>query len=297
MSNLQESDTIEGIIYKLLGGIYYVNTAKGSFACKARGLFRLNGTKPLVGDRVIIEPDQYSDDEAFITQLLKRRNQLVRPPVANVDQAIIVVATEKPKPNIHLLDKMLLSCEIAGVKPVIVINKSDLTNDICPLIDIYIETGYKLVLTSALQSRRIEQVTALLEDRVSVFAGASGVGKSSLLNAIIPNLGLKTGVVSKKIERGKHTTRHTELIALPQGGYVLDTPGFTSLDISGISKYQLADYFPDIEKYAGGCRFQDCLHIKEPNCAVRAAIEQNKIHLSRYKSYQMILNQLENERV
>ncbi len=296
-SIFQESDIIKGIIYKLLGGIYYVGTDSGNFACKARGLFRLNGIKPLVGDRVMIEPDQYSDDEGFIVEVLERQNQLVRPPVANVDQAVIVVATENPKPNIHLLDKMLLSCEIAGVEPVIVVNKSDLTDETSPLIDIYANTGYKVVLTSALLSCRIEQVSALLSNRVSVFAGASGVGKSSLLNAIIPNLALKTGGVSKKIKRGKHTTRHTELIKLPQGGYVLDTPGFTSLDISGVSKYQLAHFFPDIEKHADDCRFQDCLHIKEPNCAVRAAIEANKIHQSRYKSYQMILKQLENERV
>ncbi len=245
---------------------------------------------------MLIEPDQYSDDEGFIVELLERQNQLVRPPVANIDQAVIVVATENPKPNIHLLDKMLISCEIAGVEPVIVINKSDLSTGVNPLFDIYAHTGYQVVLTSALLARQIEQVSALLKDRVSVFAGASGVGKSSLLNAIIPDLALKTGVVSQKIKRGKHTTRHTELIKLPQGGYVLDTPGFTSLDISDISKYQLAHYFPEIEQHAADCRFQDCLHLKEPDCAVRAAIKANKIHQSRYQSYQMILEQLEKER-
>ncbi len=249
----------------------------------------------MVGDRVVIEPDKFAADEGVIVDLLERRSELLRPPVANVDQAIIVVATTKPKPNIHLLDKMLLSCEIAAVKPLIIVNKSDLVSDKTAqqLLDIYVNSGYRLILTSALLASQIEQLNDILKDHISVFAGPSGVGKSSLLNAIIPNLSLKTGVVSQKIKRGKHTTRHSELIRLPQGGYVLDTPGFTSLDISGITAYQLAQYFPDIVRYAADCRFDDCLHSAEPDCAVRDALEKGQLHASRYKSYQMILEQLQ----
>ncbi len=244
-----------------------------------------------MGDRVVIEPDKFAADEGFIVSVLERRSQLLRPPVANVDQAIIVVATEKPKPNIHLLDKMLLSCEIAGVKPLIIVNKSDLAAA-DELVDIYRNSGYRLLLTSAVLADQIEQLGDLLKDHISVFAGASGVGKSSLLNALLPDLGLKTGAVSQKIKRGKHTTRHSELIRLPAGGYVLDTPGFTSLDIRGVTIYQLAQYFPDIARHGAQCRFDDCLHVAEPDCAVRAAVASGALHASRYKSYQMILEQL-----
>ncbi len=287
--------SIEGIIYKLLGGIYYVNCAEKSYACKARGLFRLNDIKPLVGDRVIVEPDQFEDDKGYIVEVLDRRTQLVRPPVANVDQAIIVVATKNPKPNVVLLDKMLLSCEIAGVNPVIIVNKSDLKKNakLPSIVEIYATTGYPIVETSATLSLRLAELTDILKGHVSVFAGASGVGKSTLLNALIPEIDLATGVVSTKIKRGKHTTRHTELIRLPQGGYVLDTPGFTSLDISGVSKYDLAQYFPDLQAHAENCRFDDCLHLKEPDCAVLKALKNGKIHESRHRSYAMIMEGLQ----
>ncbi len=278
-----------------MAGTYYVSVENANYACKARGLFRLKGIKPLVGDRVVIEPDQFAADEGVIVDVLKRRSELLRPPVANVDQAIIVVATAKPKPNIHLLDKMLLSCEIATVKPLIVVNKADLVSEQAAqqLLDIYADSGYQLILTSALLASQIEQLSELLKDHISVLAGVSGVGKSSLLNAVIPNLALKTGAVSQKIKRGKHTTRHSELIRLPRGGYVLDTPGFSSLDIRGITAHRLAQYFPDIARHAGDCRFDDCLHLAEPDCAVRAALATGQLHASRYKSYQLILNQLE----
>ncbi len=286
---------IEGIIYKLLGGIYYVNVADKSYACKARGLFRLNDIKPLVGDRVVIEPDQFEDDKGYIVEVLERQTRLVRPPVANVDQAIIVVATKNPKPNVVLLDKMLLSCEIAGVKPIIIVNKADLKKSakLPSISEIYSATGYKIVETSATLALRLTELTDILRGHVSVFAGASGVGKSTLLNALIPEADLATGAVSTKIKRGKHTTRHTELICLPQGGYVLDTPGFTSLDISGVSKYDLANYFPDLQAHAKNCRFDDCLHLKEPDCAVLKALESGKIHGSRHLSYEMIMESLQ----
>lgn len=289
---------IEGIIYKLLSGTYYVNIGSETLACKARGLFRLEEIKPLVGDRVSVQRDSFEKGKGVIIEVKERATELTRPPVANVNQAVIVVAVKRPKPNIHLLDKMLILCEQSNIYPIITINKSDLdeSEEVAERIaNIYANTGYPLLKTSAMSLESTDRLKDILKDNISVFAGPSGVGKSSLLNAMIPNLKLQTGAVSKKIERGKHTTRHVELIELPFGGMVLDTPGFTSLDMT-IELADLANCFPEFVTYSKHCRFGNCMHINEPNCAVIQALNREVIHFSRYQSYKMLYRQIENNR-
>ncbi len=289
------SDTIKGIIYKILSGNYYVDADGKSYVCRARGLFRLEKITPLVGDYVEIDIDQFEEDKAYIVKILERKNQLIRPAVANIEQAIIVIALMQPKPNMYLLDKMILMSELADVKPIIVINKIDLDSDdiVEEYLAIYRQSGYQIFLTSAENGSNIDGLRAVLKDSVSVFCGASGVGKSSLLNALLPKLNLKIGGISKKTERGKHTTRHSELIKLDFGGYVLDTPGFTSLELRDIDANELADYFPEFDNYREHCKFNNCRHINEHSCAVKKALENGEIVENRYRSYCMMSKELE----
>ncbi len=289
---------IKGIIYKLLGGNYYVDASGQHYICKARGVFRHGNIKPLVGDYVEITPDEFEGDKGVIVDVLPRKNALVRPPVANIDQSIIVIAVKKPKPNVFLLDKMILMSEIAGVKPVIVFNKIDLIkeDEMAALRRIYAATGYTIIETSAEDDETLTPLFDVLKDKVSAFSGPSGVGKSTLLNTVVPNANLVTGDISKKIKRGKHTTRHSELISLAQGGFVLDTPGFTSLDISGVAPEDLDAYFHDIFVHVDECKYDDCTHINEPNCGVKHALEQGLIDDSRYTSYVTIYRALTDNR-
>lgn len=288
----------KGIIRKLLGGFYYVATDHGIWCCRARGLFRKKDVKPLVGDRVMVQADPLEADKGYIVEVLPRVSELVRPSVANVDQAILVFSLTRPKPNFHLLDKLLVFCEVSGVRPLICFNKQDLDVDgslFQEIQAIYEQTGYRLLVTTTKVERGILLLEEALKDCISVFAGPSGVGKSSLVNEVIPGLSLVTGSVSDKIERGKHTTRHTELIPLPFGGYVLDTPGFTSLDIheiEGLLPEDLKDLMPEFETYEALCRFDDCQHINEPGCAVLTALKSGEIHKMRYDSYQLMHQQL-----
>lgn len=289
---------VRGIIQKLLGGFYYVAADGAIWCCRARGLFRKDDIKPLVGDAVLLQPDPLEADKGYVVEVLPRSSELVRPSVANVDQAVIVFALTKPKPNFNLLDKLLIFCEVSGVEPLICFNKMDLDEDgalMAQMASVYAASGYRLVASSTKVAGGIEALREALKDRISVFAGPSGVGKSSLVNAIIPGLSLVTGEVSEKIDRGKHTTRHTELINLPGGGFVLDTPGFTSLELSEISDFEpedLKELMPDFVPYQEDCRFDDCKHVNEPGCAVREALAAGKIHPSRYESYQLMLSQL-----
>ncbi len=296
---MSRSDNIEGIIYKLLGGTYYVKTDTKKLACRARGLFRLEDVKPLVGDVVVVQQDEFEEDKGYIIEVKPRKTELLRPPVANVNHAVIVVAIKTPNPNIYLLDKMLVLCETAGITPTIVINKSDLDkegNAIQLIKEIYKATNYKVLVTNILNPSCLDELKDELKDKITVFAGPSGVGKSSLLNTMLPQLSLQTGEVSKKIKRGRHTTRHTELIELPSGGMVLDTPGFTSLDILDVDATSLSHYFPEFRKYDSKCKFRDCQHINEPKCAVLDALDKAEIHQSRYQSYKLLREQIENTR-
>lgn len=255
---------LEGIIIKGVGGLYEVKVDSTIYKCKARGLFRKQEIKPLIGDRVEIEEMQ--DNTGLIVVIKDRKTELIRPPVANVNQAIIVFAIENPMPNLWLLDRFIILAKHEDLDVIVCINKSDLDSKckIEELNDIYSKTGYKIINTSCVSSAGIEQLRDALKDKITVFAGPSGVGKSTLLNNLQPNLELKTGEISRKTNTGKHTTRHTELMELEVGGWVLDTPGFSSLDIDFIEEDELGYCFEEIHELSQYCKFTGCRHHKEP---------------------------------
>lgn len=275
----------EGVVIKAYSGFYYVKVGEKIWECSLRGRFRVEKKTVLVGDRVRIIPRD--DKRAVVDDILPRANQLVRPPIANVEQAVVVFALKEPNPNFDLLDRMLVIIETSEIKPIICFNKIDLDDPehIKEIREIYRETGYPVLFTSAINATGVDELKELLKDKISVFAGSSGVGKSSLLNTMLPGVELKTSQVSEKIGRGRHTTRHTELLPLSLGGLVADSPGFSSLYLPEMAKEELVQYFPDLDQYAEGCKFSQCLHHKEPGCKVKEALEQNKIHPERYKHY------------
>lgn len=280
---------MQGIIIKGIGGFYYVKTADNTeYECKARGVFRKEGITPMIGD--IVEIDLIGNGKASITKIFERSSSLIRPPVANIDSMILVVASTSPEPNIFLIDKMLVNSEISGIRPIICINKSDLTKRE-DIENIYKTAGYTVITASAENEVGIDELMSLINGKVTAFAGLSGVGKSSLLS-LITSRTIETGAVSEKISRGRHTTRHVELFELPRGGFVLDTPGFSSLEIEGIDAEDLWRYFPEMSNTEGLCRFRGCSHINEPDCAVKAMLETGELAQSRYESYIEIYNKL-----
>lgn len=285
---------VEGIVIKAYSGYYYVQQNSKIWTCRLRGKFRLEKQDVLVGDIVKLKPAD--DNTGIVYEVLPRRTRLLRPPVANVDQAIITFAVKNPEPNLGLLDRFLLLAEEAGIRPVICLNKSDLLlKGIPQWIEIYLKIGYPVLVTSVANSTGIEELKRVLKDKVSVFAGPSGVGKSSLLNALQPGLQLKTGEVSYKLKKGRHTTRHVELIHLTSGGLIADTPGFSSLHLLEIPPEQLVRYFPEMVQYIGACRFTSCSHNKEPNCAVKEAVTRGEISTMRYNSYLQLFTELSNQ--
>jgi len=290
---------VKGIIVKGIAGFYYVRTDNGIYECKARGIFKKNKVTPLVGDKVNINILSEDPKEGWIEEIEERNVELFRPAVANVDQAVIVFALKSPDPHLNLLDKIILLAEYSGLDLTICFNKADLIEGDAEFERykaIYELAGYNVVMTSTKTGDGIEEVRDLLKDKISVFAGPSGVGKSSMLNVVQPGLELKTGEISEKIKRGKHTTRHTELIELEFGGWVVDTPGFTSLDLNFIDMAELADLFQEFREFEGHCRFNDCMHINEPDCAVKAAVDTGHIHQNRYDSYLYFYNNLVDSR-
>jgi len=274
-----------GVVVKAISGFYYVQLGNKIWECSLRGRFRKEKKNVLVGDRVKIVPRD--DKTAVVDEILPRETELTRPPVANVEQAIIVFALQDPKPNLGLLDHLLVIAEIENINPVICFNKTDLDNieHIENIKEIYSGTGYPLLFTCAIKGQGIVALQEVLKDKISVFAGPSGVGKSTLLNYVQPGLGLKTGEVSEKIGRGRHTTRHTELLQLDFGGLVADSPGFSSLYLPEMKKEQMSAFFPEFAPFLGECKFTGCAHDKEPNCAVKKAVEQMDIHPQRYQHY------------
>ncbi len=285
---------MEGIIIKGIGGFYYVETTDGVYECRARGLFRKQKMTPLAGDRCIISTME--DMTGYVEEICPRKNAFVRPPVANVDKIFIVCAASSPDPLPILIDKLSVVALKEDALPSIIINKMDIsTDDTKSLADAYEKAGFTVHTVSAQTGEGMDEIKQELTGNISVFAGCSGVGKSSILNSLFPELNQKTGGVSEKIKRGKHTTREVSLINLPDGGYIADTPGFSELEIAeltDVEKEELFNYFPEIEKYADGCTFRDCRHISEPGCSVKKALEDGKIAASRYESYKEIYNQL-----
>ncbi|SHJ04487.1 ribosome small subunit-dependent GTPase A [Lutispora thermophila] len=288
---------ISGTIIKGIGGFYYVDTGEHVYECRARGRFRKDKIIPLVGDIVDIEIND-SSKQGYILNIHERRNQLQRPLVANIDQVIIVFAIKRPDINIGLLEKFLVYSEYVGVNVVVCLNKIDLdeNNEVQPIIDMLSSVPYDYICTSSLKNIGIDELKNKLKGKVSVFAGPSGAGKSSLLNSISPGLSLKTGDLSRKTERGTHTTRHAELIKLISGGMVVDTPGFTSFDLVDIKEEELQYLFPEFQKHVN-CRYPSCMHYKEPECGVKKALEKGNINPMRYEHYiQMLCDLMKNRR-
>ncbi|HPT83658.1 MAG TPA: ribosome small subunit-dependent GTPase A [Limnochordia bacterium] len=280
----------EGIIVKGLGGRYEVETAQGRLQCTLRGKLRLSVERVLVGDRVEVSVD--SSGTAVVERILPRRNELVRPPVANIDQVLVVFAAQRPAPNLTLLDRILVQAELLGLESVVVVNKADLDRPGAQqLQSIYGAIPYRTIITSTKTLEGITELRQALQGKTSVLAGPSGVGKSSLLNALNPALRLETGEVSTKIQRGKHTTRRVELLAVDQG-YVADTPGFSQLYLEPGQAERLQFAFPEFLRYREECRFRGCLHRQEPDCAVLKALERGEIAPSRHAHYLLFLEEV-----
>ena len=286
---------INGKIIKGIGGFYYVDTENGLYECRARGIFRKNKITPLVGDRVSISVVDEENKKGVVEEIEERDTELVRPPIANVDKALIVFAIKNPSPNLSLLDRFIVLAEKENLEIVIVFTKVDLDTDgelLGELKDIYEVSGYKVISVSNKLKLNIDKIKEELKENTVVFAGPSGVGKSSLLNEVDKNFELKTGEVSDKIKRGKHTTRHAELLKLECGGMVADTPGFSSLTLDDIDESELKEYYIEFDKY-DECRFGSrCIHENEPSCAVKEAVENGDISKKRYESYIQLLNEI-----
>ena len=294
---------IQGKIIKGIAGFYYVKANETIYECSARGKFRNQDVSLLIGDDVEIEIEHKESlrgeyKTASIEKVLARRNKMVRPPVANVDQAIIVFSVNYPKPNLDLLDRLLILVQEQGIEPCICINKVDTDHDedYIKIEEIYKKIGYTVLATSATNNRGIDILKEYLKDKTSFFVGNSGVGKSTLLNAVQPSLSLQTGSLSEKINSGKHTTRHVELMPLEVGGYVLDTPGFSSVSTDHIEAAELKDYFKEFYDYEGTCKFVGCAHIHEPRCGVQDAVANGDINPERYERYVSLYNQLKDIR-
>ncbi|OIJ13213.1 ribosome small subunit-dependent GTPase A [Anaerobacillus alkalilacustris] len=288
----------EGKIIKALSGFYYVESQGEVFQCRARGNFRKKKITPLVGDTVNFEAENYSD--GYILGLKDRFNELVRPPISNVEQAILVFSAMEPKFSTLLLNRFLVHIEANDIEPIICISKIDLLKrehqqEINQYMNDYRKLGYTVLQTSIFMEELIEEVRPWLDGKISVFAGQSGVGKSSLLNALKPELNLETNKISSHLGRGKHTTRHVELIKIGTG-LVADTPGFSSLDFTEITSEQLSDCFPEMRSRASQCKFRGCTHSTEPNCAVFDAVEAGEIADYRYKDYLSFLEEIKQQK-
>ena len=288
-----------GKIIKGIGGFYYVVCENGvTYECKAKGVFRNRKIKPLVGDNVEIEILDAEKNLGNIEDILPRFNWLNRPAVANVDQTVIIFAVSAPAPNFNLLDRFLINMEQHEVPTIICFNKIDLegfrqSEDICRS---YTKSGYEVLFISAESGYEINTLEAVIKGKTTVFAGPSGVGKSSTLNSLFPDANVQTGGLSEKIQRGKHTTRHSELMFVDDDTYIMDTPGFSSLYTEGIEAEDLKLYFPEIAAYTGTCKFNMCNHISEPGCLVKEAVGDGRISKMRYDDYVMIYNELKEKR-
>lgn len=288
---------MEGRIIKAIAGFYYVHNGREVYECKARGVFRNKGIKPLVGDIAEIEVLDGENRKGNLVEIKERTSFLVRPAVANPDQVLIVFAGAKPSPNLNLLDKFLTMMEIKNITAAIAISKSDLAEEdrLKEIAAIYSDY-YKVIEISVKEEKGLDELKEYLSGKFTVLAGPSGVGKSTLTNYLSPDANMETGEISRKIERGKQTTRHTELFYIGDGGYICDTPGFGSLELFDVDKRELRDYFREFAEYTENCKFNGCIHIGEKECGVKQALAEGKISESRYKNYQLIYEELANKR-
>lgn len=283
----------DGIIIKGIGGFYYVEAADGIYECKARGIFRKSGLKPLAGDRVSISINDKAENT--IEKIYDRKNSLERPPVANVDKLFIVSSVCEPKPVLLIIDRLTALAAVKNIEPIVVFTKNDL-DDPSDYISIYQKTGIKAFSVSCVNGEGVDLIKEELKGCVSAFCGNTGVGKSSLLNAIDPALALKTGEISDKLGRGRHTTRHSEMIKV-EGGYVADTPGFSSFDTEEneiILKEDLPYAFKEFVDYLGECKFSSCLHMKDKGCRILQAVNDGDIPVSRHESYCSMMEEAKN---
>ena len=284
-----------GKIVKGISGFYYVHVVEsGIYECKAKGVFRNQKIKPLVGDDVEIAIIDEESKKGNIESIFPRRNELIRPAVANIDLALVIFAAAKPQPNFNLLDRFLIMMEYQKVPVVICFNKQDLVTEeaLREIAGVYENCGYTVMHTSACEGQGIEKLKELLRGKTTAVAGPSGVGKSSLVNCLQPNIQMETGSISKKIERGKHTTRHSEIIPIEGDTYIMDTPGFSTLYIPGFQKEDLQQFYPEFAEHEPYCRFKGCSHINEPECGVKDAVAKGDISKIRYENYKLLYQEL-----
>ncbi len=297
-------NTYIGRIVKAMSGFYYVRPEgdpvllpegiKDLYRCRAKGIFRKKKVTPLVGDRVRFGITETEEVEGNIFEILKRKNSLIRPRVANLDQTVVIFAFHTPEPALNLLDRFLVEMQRAGIEVILAFNKDDLRSgdEAERYRDIYKDAGVRLIFTSAVKGTGIEELREILKCKVSAVAGPSGAGKSSVINALSGEDMLLTGELSKKIMRGKQTTRHTELVEIGRDSYIIDTPGFSSLELSSVNERELPSYFPEIRRFSESCYYKDCSHINEPGCEVRKSLSEGLIPKERYDSYVSIYEEL-----
>ncbi|MNB81632.1 putative ribosome biogenesis GTPase RsgA [compost metagenome] len=296
----------EGIIVKALSGYYYVKPLRDGFIateeeavqCRGRGILKKKGTSPLVGDRIMYILTE--NGEGMVDEVLPRESELIRPPVANVKLAVLLFSVREPDMNLNLLDKFLVHIEHSGLEPLIVLTKQDLADDegeaTAQVKEMYEKIGYEVMVTSSLNGSGSEELRARLAGSISVFSGQSGVGKSTLLNRLVPSLELETGEISMRLGRGRHTTRHVELIDIGGGGFVADTPGFSQLDFLELGVEELSVCFREFASYAENCKFRGCSHLHEPGCKVKEAWEAGEIADSRYEHYKLFFNEMKDKK-
>ena len=290
---------MQGKIIKGIAGFYYVyGEDEVLYECKAKGIFRKDNQKPLVGDNVEITILDQQEQTGNLIRILPRKNSLIRPAVANVDQAFVIFALENPKPNFMLLDRFLIMMEQAEVPAVICFNKKDLASEeeTRTLCETYRNCGYQVILSSALEKEGLDEIHRILKGKTTVVAVPSGVGKSSLTNLLQGEVQMETGEISRKLKRGRHTTRHSQVIPVGEDTFLMDTPGFSSLYLMNMEEQDLKNYFPEVRKYEDTCRFQGCRHIHEPGCRVKEALENGEISRLRYEDYLSLYEELKEKR-
>ena len=297
LKKAEKSNTpMKGLIIKGIGGFYYVDTGSEIIEAKGRGIFKKDGITLAVGDKVELEIIDDAEKKGVINSIYPRKNQFIRPPIANVDTFVVVFAASKPKPNLVLVDKFLVMAEMHGVEAVICINKSDLVSpEVLAEYRAIYGNIYPVIAVSARTGEGMDELKQAVSGKTAALAGPSGVGKSTIINALIPHANMETGSISEKTKRGKHTTRHVEIFRA-DGGRIFDTPGFTSFEIMEAEEDNLMHYYPDIDRYSANCYYDNCRHLKEPSCAVREALNEGKIHRLRYESYAANMEEIKNRR-